>query len=201
MNSAVAAMASASLSQPNLSIAGFHMSAKSSWPTTSSFFLGASSNNGMPNALNYSNHPSYQSSFFNAHSSDHQRPLFNTSQLDKVKIAELEVANASMKQMLEKLVAVNADLESQKSHLIQLVGHLTAENTTLKKNRDHGTSSNHHQLLIQNRSIVRRTSVCSSDSGSGSHKEMLPTSRIPQKKRHRVSREIDVGGDVVTDTR
>lgn len=48
-------------------------------------------------------------------------------------MVQLEAANESMKKMLEKLVTVNADLESQNTNLTQLVGQLTAENSALKR--------------------------------------------------------------------
>lgn len=133
-------------------------------------------------------------SLFNvdAHSSAHQ-----TLPADKLKMVQLEVANESMKQMLEKLVKANADLNGENSHLIQLVGQLTAGNSTLKRNGGQGTppSINYHphphphQLLGFPNRQPNGNHPLRPVQPSLSYQEMLTPSAGPvqkKKKRQRV---------------
>ena len=107
--------------------------------------------------------------------------MFNSSHADKVKIAQLEAANASMKQMLDKLVGANADLEGQQTHLIQLLGRVTAENTLLKRNRDAFLPQPHNGFDVN----VERADPPSVSSVESGHQESLPR-KVPLKKRHRM---------------
>jgi len=133
-----------------------------------------------------SNNPYLPKSFFSAHASGRPgNPLNTTSTADKLKMIQLEAANESMKQMLEKLVAANADLEGQNTHLTQLVGQLTAENSALKRNIGTVTPSlNYHSLTqghgFPNSQVHGRHSVTSMESAP--NHERLPQ----QKKRPRV---------------
>ena len=159
-------------------------------------------------------------SFFNLPSSNPYLPASlhklssatSTSTADKLKMIQLEAANESMKKMLEKLVTVNADLEGQNAHLIQLVGQLTAENSALKRNMTVGQITTEKGMLKRNIAAISqglgfpnsqphvRQSVSSSESAP--HQERIPPQnlwmRIPdsqpqvrhtqqqQKKRPRV---------------
>mmetsp|Transcript_11653 Transcript_11653/g.17598 ORF Transcript_11653/g.17598 Transcript_11653/m.17598 type:complete len:182 (-) Transcript_11653:135-680(-) len=97
-----------------------------------------------------SNNPYLPKSFLSAHASGRPGNAFNTiSAADKLKMVQLEAANESMKKMLEKLVAANAELEGQNTHLTQLVGQLTAENSTLKRNVETVTPSFSYHTLTQ----------------------------------------------------
>jgi len=98
---------------------------------------------------------------------------------------QLEAANESMKKMLEKLVAANAELEGQNTHLTQLVGQLTAENSTLKRNIGTAPPSFSYHTLTQGHRFPNsqphgRHSVTSMESAP--NQERLPQ----QKKRPRV---------------
>ena len=98
-----------------------------------------------------------------------------------------------MKQMVENLLAANADLEGQKTHLLQLVGHLTSEINILKgRNRGDEAVSNHHpvQQLRNGLDVPQRReppSVSSAESGH-QHQEFL-TSKAPLKKRYRAEED------------
>jgi hypothetical protein len=184
-----AAAAYTSMHQPNP--AGLPRPMESSFLMDPSLFNAVNNNPYMP--------PSYPKSLFNINananpSSRQGNPYNSTSPADKLKIVQLEAANESMKKMLEKLVAANADLEGQKSHLIQLVGQLTAENSTLKRNRGEGPPPiNYHQLpngFPNRQPNVRQHSVSSMEPVPRQHPERLPHSTAPvpvqKKKRQRV---------------
>jgi len=179
-SAAAAAMASAYSSYPR------------SHPPSRGSFLPLSAEASWAASLKYPNMaPSYNSFMNHAHSSSHQGDAApNSSQhADKVKIAKLEGQNESMKQMVENLLAANADLEGQKTHLLQLVGHLTSEINLLKgRNRGDEAVSNHHPVQQLRNGLdvpehAERPSVSSVESGH-QHQEFL-TSKAPLKKRYR----------------
>lgn len=98
-----------------------------------------------------------------------------------------------MKQMVENLLAANADLEGQKTHLLQLVGHLTSEINILKgRNRGDEASFNHHQVQqLRNGLDVpqhREPPSASSAESGHQHQEFL-TSKAPLKKRYRAEED------------
>ncbi len=129
MSAATAAAAMASLHQANpaSAAAGLARPLETTYPLEQSLLNPLKNNPYLP--------PSYQKSLLlSAHASRSEgNPFSTTSAADKLKMVQLEAANESMKKMLEKLVTVNADLEGQNTNLTQLVGQLTAENSTLKR--------------------------------------------------------------------
>ena len=118
----------------------------------------------------------------------------NSSQhADKVKIAKLEGQNESMIQMVENLLAANADLEGQKTHLLQLVGQLTSEVNILKgRNHRDEASYNHHpvQQLRNGLDVPQQREPPSvSSAESGHHHHEFLTSKAPLKKRYRAEED------------
>lgn len=182
-SSAAAAMASAYSSYP-LS----HPPSRGSFLPLSAEASYAASR--MPASLRHPNlAPSYNSLF-----QPQGDVASNSSQhADKVKIAKLEGQNESMKQMVENLLAANADLEGQKAHLLQLVGQLTSEVNILKgRNHRDEASYNHHpvQQLRNGLNVPQQREPPSvSSAESGHHHQEFLTSKAPLKKRYRAEED------------